>query len=190
MEKAIIIGAGFSGATMARLLAEKGVAVTVVDKCPHIGGTAYDKQDDGGIIVQPYGPHVFHTEDKEVYDFLSRFTEWNKYKHKVSAVIKGKTVPIPFNLNSLFALYPKDKAERIKRILVREVGLDKRVPIFVLLTHFNDEVREFAKFVYDNVYKKYTKKQWNMRPEDIGENVVNRVPVYVSDKDEIGRAHV
>ncbi len=184
MEKAIIIGAGFSGATMARLLAEQGVAVTVVDKCPHIGGTAYDKQDDGGIIVQPYGPHVFHTEDKEVYDFLSRFTEWNKYKHRVSAVIKGKTVPIPFNLNSLFALYPKDKAERIKRILVREVGLDKRVPIFVLLTHLNDEVREFARFVYDNVYKKYTKKQWNMRPEDIGENVVNRVPVYVSEKDD------
>ena len=182
MEKAIVIGAGFSGATMARLLAEKGVSVTVVDKCNHIGGTVYDKQDDGGIIVQMYGPHIFHTEDKEVFDFLSRFTEWNRYKHKVSAVIKGKTVPIPFNLNSLFALYPKDKAERIKRILVREVGLDKRVPIFVLLTHFNDEVREFAKFVYDNVYKKYTKKQWNMRPEDIGESVVNRVPVYVSEK--------
>lgn len=184
MEKAIVIGAGFSGATMARLLAEKGVNVTVVDKCQHIGGTAYDRQESDGIIVQPYGPHVFHTEDREVFDFLSRFTEWNKYKHRVSAVIKGKTVPIPFNLNSLFALYPKDKADRIKRILIREVGLDKRVPIFVLLTHFNDEVREFAKFVYDNVYKKYTKKQWGMRPEDIGESVINRVPVYVSERND------
>ena len=110
MEKAIIIGAGFSGATMARLLAEQGVNVTVVDKCAHIGGTVYDKQDDGGIIVQAYGPHIFHTDKKEVYEFLSKFTDWTPYKHKVLAKVrKDKLVPVPFNLTSLYALFPKER---------------------------------------------------------------------------------
>ena len=184
MKKAIIIGAGLSGATMARLLAENGINVTVIDKRATFGGNVYDYTDKNGIIVQSYGPHVFHTDDKKVFDFLSRFTDWDKYSHKVLAKIKGKLVPVPFNLSGLSVVFPKEKADRINDILVREFGNDKRVPIFVLLTHKNDEIREFAKYVYKNVFLKYTQKQWGMRPEEIGESVINRVPVSISKDDK------
>lgn len=183
MDKIIIVGAGLSGATLARLFADNGKNVTVIDRRPTIGGNAYDYVDKNGITVQPYGPHIFHTQKKEVFDFLSRFTEWNAYEHKVLANVKGKLVPVPFNLTSLFACFSKSKAERIKNVLVEEFGLGKTVPILKLKTHENAEIREFAEFVYNNIFYKYTKKQWQMRPEELGEAVMNRVPVYVSNDD-------
>ena len=183
MDKIIIVGAGLSGATIARLFADSGKDVTVVDKRSTIGGNAYDFVDKNGITVQPYGPHIFHTKEKEVFDFLSKFTEWNVYEHKVLANLKGKLVPVPFNLTSLFACFPKAKAERIYNILKEEVGLDKKVPILQLKEHKNAEIREFADYVYNNIFYKYTKKQWKMKPEDLGEAVMSRVPVYVSYED-------
>lgn len=183
MDKIIIVGAGLSGATVARLFADSGKDVTVVDKRSTIGGNAYDFVDKNGITVQPYGPHIFHTKEKEVFDFLSKFTEWNVYEHKVLANLKGKFVPVPFNLTSLFACFPKAKAERIYNILTTEVGLDKKVSILQLKEHKNAEIREFADYVYNNIFYKYTKKQWKMKPEDLGEAVMSRVPVYVSYED-------
>lgn len=184
MEKIIVVGAGFSGATVARLFAESGLEVIVYDRRDTIGGNAYDYVDKNGITVQPYGPHIFHTHDKMVFDFLSKFTEWNKYEHKVKArVRKDKYVPVPFNLTSLFALFAKDKAERIKKILVDEIGMDKKVPILQLKKHENPEIREFADFVYKNIFYIYTMKQWGFKPEHLGAEVMNRVPVYVSEKD-------
>jgi len=183
MSKIIIVGAGLSGATIARLFAEGGDDVTVVDKRSTIGGNVYDYVDKNGITVQPYGPHIFHTNLKEVFDFLSRFTEWDKYEHRVLANVKGTLVPVPFNMTSLFSLYPQDKAERIKEILVNEVGEGKKVPILQLKQHQNEEVRKFADFVYNNIFYIYTKKQWGFKPEELGEAVMNRVPVYVSNED-------
>ena len=184
MEKIIVVGAGFSGATIARLLAESGKDVIVVDKRDTIGGNAYDCIDKNGIRIQPYGPHIFHTHDKEIFDFLSKFTEWNKYEHRVKAKVrKDKVVPVPFNLTSLFELYPKAKAERIKDVLVKEIGLDKKVPILQLKKHESAEIREFADFVYKNIFYIYTMKQWGFKPEQLGEAVMNRVPVYVSEED-------
>ena len=183
MEKVIVVGAGLSGATVARLLAEKDVKVTVIDKRETIGGNAYDYVDKNGITVQPYGPHIFHTNEKQVFDFLSKFTEWEKYEHRVLANINGKHVPVPFNLTSLFELYPSEKAQEIKQILVNEVGLDKKVPILTLKQHENEEVRKFADFVYKNIFYTYTLKQWGFKPEELGEAVMNRVPVYVSYED-------
>ena len=183
MKKIIIVGAGMSGATLARLFADQGNDVTVMDRRSTIGGNAYDYTDKNGITVQPYGPHIFHTKEKEVFDFLSRFTEWNEYKHKVLANVKGKLVPVPFNLTSLYACFPKDKADRIKNILVNEIGEGNKVPILALKKHENQEIREFADFVYKNIFYKYTKKQWKMRPEELGDEVMNRVPVYVSYDD-------
>lgn len=184
MEKIIIVGAGFSGATIARLFAESGKDVVVVDKRETIGGNAYDCIDKNGILIQPYGPHIFHTNEKKVFDFLSRFTEWKKYEHRVLAKIrKDKCVPVPFNLTSLFALFPKDKAERIKNILVSEIGENKKVPILQLKKHENAEIRKFADFVYKNIFYIYTMKQWGFKPEQLGEVVMNRVPVYVSEED-------
>ena len=183
MKKVIIVGAGLSGATMARLFADDGYEVTIIDKRDTYGGNAYDYKDKNGIIVQPYGPHIFHTNEKVVFDFLSRFTEWNKYEHKVLANVKGKLVPVPFNLTSLEMLFAKDKAERIKEILIKEIGLDKKVPILKLKEHENKEIRDFAEFVYQNIFYLYTKKQWGFKPEELGEAVMNRVPVYVSYED-------
>ena len=184
MEKIIVVGTGFSGATIARLFAESGKEVIVFDKRDTIGGNAYDYVDKNGIRVQPYGPHIFHTHYKEVYEFLSKFTEWEKYEHRVRArVRKDKYVPVPFNLTALFDLFPKEKAERIKNVLVEEIGLDKKVPIMQLKKHESAEIRDFADFVYKNIFYLYTLKQWGFKPEHLGSEVMNRVPVYVSYED-------
>ncbi len=184
MEKIIIVGAGFSGATIARLFAESGKDVIVMDKRDTIGGNAYDCYNKNNILIQPYGPHIFHTNEKKVFEFLSRFTDWNKYEHRVlAAVRKDKFVPVPFNLTSLFMLYPKDKAERIKNILIDEIGLDKKVPILQLRKHENQEVKKFGDFVYKHIFYIYTMKQWGFKPEQLGAEVMNRVPVYVSYED-------
>lgn len=184
MEKIIIVGAGFSGATIARLFAESGKDVIVLDKRETIGGNAYDYVDNHGILVQPYGPHIFHTQMEEVFDFLSRFTEWEKYEHKVLARIRrDKLVPVPFNLTSLFEVYPDEKAKKIEQILVDEIGLDKKVPIMQLKKHSNPEIRKFAEYVYKHIFYIYTMKQWGFKPEVLGEEVMNRVPVYVSRED-------
>lgn len=182
-DKIIIVGAGLSGATIARLFAEGGDDVIVIDKRASIGGNAFDYKDKNGITVQLYGPHIFHTKEKSVFDFLSAFTEWEPYTHKVLANIKGKCVPVPFNLTSLEELYSPDKAARIKDVLTEEVGLGKKVPILSLKEHESAEIRDFADFVYKNVFYTYTLKQWGMKPENLGAAVMNRVPVYVSYED-------
>lgn len=183
MEKYLVVGAGFSGATVARLLAESGNDVTVLDRRETVGGNAYDCVDKNGILVQPYGPHIFHTSDKSVFEFLSRFTEWTDYEHKVLArVRKDKLVPVPFNLTSLFSLFPS-KAEGIKKILIDEIGYGKKVPILQLKKHENPEIRAFADFVYKNIFYIYTMKQWGFKPEQLGSEVMNRVPVYLSEDD-------
>lgn len=183
MSKVIIVGAGLSGATMARLFADSGDDVTIIDERMSLGGNVYDHVDKNGILKQDYGPHIFHTNDKEVFDFLSKYTEWEKYEHRVLANIKNKLVPVPFNLTSLQILFPQDKAKRIRKILIDEVGYNKKVPILSLKNHKNEEVRNFAEFVYQNIFYKYTKKQWGLLPEQLGEEVMNRVPVYVSEDD-------
>ena len=181
MEKYIVVGAGLSGATVARALAEKGHKVVVYDRRDTIGGNAYDKFDKNGILIQPYGPHIFHTNSKRVFDFLSRFTEWTPYEHKVKACVNGMLVPVPFNLTSLFKLYHKDKAEKIKEILISEYGYGNKVYILELKKHENPEIKKFADFVYKNIFYTYTKKQWGFKPEELGTEVMNRVPVYISE---------
>ena len=111
----LIVGAGFAGAVTARRLAEAGRRVLVLEKHDHIGGNAYDRPDAAGVLIHQYGPHIFHTNDKEVYDFLSRFTKWRDYQHTVAANIPaadgGRTeMPVPFNLVSLRLAFGPEKA--------------------------------------------------------------------------------
>src|SRR5690349_11894843 len=102
----LIVGAGFAGSVLAERLARgSGKHVLLVDRRPHIGGNAYDAYDDAGILIHKYGPHIFHTNSREVFDYLSRFTEWRQYQHKVLASVDGQLVPMPINLDTINMLY-------------------------------------------------------------------------------------
>ena len=184
MEKIIIVGAGLSGATIARLFAERGYDVTIVDKRDNVGGNLYDYVNEDGIRIQPYGRHVFHTNDEIVFEFLSKFTEWTKYEHKVLArVRKDKFVPVPFNLNSLYALYPDATAKQIESELKKGMGDGEEASILSLKDHPSGDIRGFADFVYKNIFYIYTLKQWGFKPELLGDDVIARVPVRCSRDD-------
>ena len=180
MYDSIVIGCGFAGATAARELAEKkGHKVLVIDKRSHVGGNCYDRKDEYGILIHQYGPHIFHTNSKKVYDYLSRFTKWYDYRHEVVGNIYGKELPIPFNLNTLSMVFG-ERAPHLEEILIREFGEGARVPILQLMNHENPELKEIADYVYENIFLKYTMKQWGQKPEEISPEVTGRVPVLIS----------
>ncbi len=185
MDKVIVVGAGISGATIARLFAENGYSVTVVDKRDTIGGNAFDYRNKNGIIVQPYGPHIFHTNSDRVYKFLTKYTDWREYRHKVLAKIrKDKLVPVPFNLNSLHTAFSKKKADKIEAILIKEFGEGARLNVMDLKNHQNPEIKDFGEYVYKHIFYIYTMKQWGYKPERLSEEVMGRVPVVLSYNDE------
>lgn len=179
----IIVGAGFAGSVAARVLAEKGKNVLVLEEREHVGGNAYDALDEHGVLVHIYGPHIFHTCSKEVFDFLQRFSEFIPYHHKVVGNIHGKLIPIPFNLNSLSMIYEKEKAERIEKALLSQYGEEENVPILTLKENEDAEIRELAEYIYENVFLHYTMKQWGVSPSEIDPAVTARVPVALTRKD-------
>lgn len=181
MYDSIIVGAGIAGATAARKLAEEGnKRVLVIERRNHIGGNCYDENDEYGILIHVYGPHIFHTSDESVREFLSRFTEWYDFGHEVVAKVGDKLIPVPFNLNTLHMVYDKEKADYLEKILIDEYGEGSRVPIMKLRENANPDVREIAEYVYQNVFLKYTMKQWGQTPEEISPEVTGRVPVVIS----------
>lgn len=180
MYDVIVVGAGAAGAAAARILAEKGKKVRVLEKRPHVGGNCYDEKDSHGVLIHKYGPHIFHTNDKKVYDFLSRFTKWDNYQHEVVGNIYGKIIPVPFNLNSLEEVYGKEKASRLEEKLIKAYGEGKKVPILELKESVDPEIREISNYVYENVFLKYTMKQWGQKPEEVDASVTARVPVLLS----------
>ncbi|MCH5264479.1 MAG: UDP-galactopyranose mutase [Lachnospiraceae bacterium] len=180
MYDSIVIGSGFAGAVAARELAErKGQKVLVVDARDHIGGNCYDRPDEYGILIHQYGPHIFHTNSERVYRYLSRFTEWYEYRHEVVGNIYGRELPIPFNLNTLEMVYG-ERAPHLEKLLVDNFGEGARVPILELMNHENEELQEIAQYVYENIFLKYTMKQWGKSPKEIDPAVSGRVPVLLS----------
>jgi UDP-galactopyranose mutase len=179
----MVVGAGFTGATFAERMAASGRKVLVIDSRPHIGGNAFDNLNEHGILVHKYGPHIFHTNSDAVFSYLSRFTSWRLYEHRVLGEINGKLVPIPFNLRSLADLFAESDADRIGKLLIDSYGMDKKVPILTLRESDNQHVREFAAFVYDNVFDRYTRKQWALGPGDLSPSVTARVPVLIGYDD-------
>jgi len=181
---AIVVGAGYAGAACARRLAEAcGYKVAVIERRDHIAGNAHDRYDDAGVLIHSYGPHIYHTTNDRVHEFLSRFTEWTDYQHKVLANIHGTLMPVPFNHASLKLAFGEEKGEHLYQKLVAAFGENKRVPIMELRAKNDPELAEVADYVYENVFLYYTMKQWGKTPDQIDPSITGRVPVFVGDDD-------
>ncbi len=177
----IIVGAGFAGSVLAEQLAsQKNQRVLVIEKRRHIGGNCYDCYDDHGILIHQYGPHLFHTSRKDVFHYLSRFTEWFNYHHEVLAFVDGQKIPVPFNLNSLKMLFPESLASSLERKLIDHYGFGEKIPILKLREENDRDLRYLADFIYDKLFVNYTSKQWGCKPEEIAAEVTARVPVFIS----------
>ena len=179
----IVVGAGFAGTTIAERFANDGKKVLIIEKRDHIGGNMYDYLDDNGIITHKYGPHLFHTNLDNVYEYLTKFGDFFKYEHRVLGKVGGKLVPIPFNLTSIEESFDKEKSKKLKDILIKEYGMEKKVPILELRQNKDKDINELANFIYENVFLHYTMKQWGQKPDEIDPAVSNRVPVFVSYDD-------
>ena len=181
---AVVAGAGISGATVAARLAAAGLRVLVLEAKAHAGGNCYDCRDAGtGILVHKYGTHIFHTDDKRAWDFLSRFTAWHPYFHKVLAQIDGALVPVPFNLNSVRRVFPPVLAARIEEKLLERFGFGARATILELRGSADADLRLLGDYVYEKVFLHYTLKQWGKTPEEIDPAVTARVPIFASRDD-------
>jgi UDP-galactopyranose mutase len=176
----LVVGAGFAGCTIAeRLAAVLDKKVLIVDKRPHIGGNAYDHYNDEGLLVHRYGPHIFHTNSREVFTYLSRFTEWRPYEHRVRACVDGQLVPIPINLDTINTLYgtsftsfqlaeffksvaePREQVRSSEDVIVSQVGRE----------------------LYEKFFRNYTRKQWGLDPSELDAAVTARVPVRTNRDD-------
>ena len=184
MYDAIIVGCGFAGAVTARRLAEdKGQKVLILDKRDHIGGNMYESEDTNGVSVHWYGPHIFHTNYEDVFEYLKRFSDWFFYEHKVIGRIDGQLVPIPFNFKSIDMLFDADKATMIKDKLKSVYPDQGKISILDLMKNEDPDIKEFGEFVYEKVFLHYTAKQWNTNPENVDKSVINRVPVVLGYDD-------
>jgi UDP-galactopyranose mutase len=179
----LVVGCGFAGAVAARRFAEQGKLIQIIEKRPHIAGNMYDCSDTNGVVIHLYGPHIFHTKNAMVFEFLKRFSEWIPYEHRVLGSIDGKTVPIPFNFTSLEALFSSDKAQQIKSIIAIEFKGRQKLSVLELLNSENKAIKEFGEFVYSKVFINYTAKQWGVPPEQVDKTVINRVPVFLGYDD-------
>ena len=181
----LVIGAGFAGAVMAGELAGRGgKRVLVLERRDHVGGNAYDCLDEAGILIHQYGPHIFHTNDKRVFDYLSRYTSWRDYQHEVVANVpegEGRLeYPVPFNLTSLETAFGPEEGKRLGEKLIATYGAEKKVTILELRQNPDPEIAALADFVYEHVFVYYTMKQWGQKPEDIDPNTTARVPIFIS----------
>lgn len=182
----LIVGAGYAGAVAARRLAEDGgKKVLVLERRHHVAGNAYDGRNWSGIWIHFYGPHIFHTNDKRVYDYLSRFTQWHEYEHTVVADLpdgRGGRIqfPVPFNLDSLEIAFGPEKGKELGDKLIAAYGAEKKVTILELRQNPDPEIAAIADYVYEHVFVHYTWKQWGQRPEDIDPGTTARVPVFLS----------
>ncbi len=180
----IIVGSGLAGSTIAERIAKViKKKVLIVERRNHIGGNCFDVKDENGIIVHKYGPHLFHTDNKEVFDYLSNFTEWQLYHHKVLAFIDGNKVPIPFNFNTLEMLFPLTLAQELQKKLLEKFKYGEKVPILDLKKIDDKNLKFLAQYIYEKVFLNYTIKQWGKIPENIDPEVTARVPIFIGRDD-------
>ena len=176
----LIVGAGFAGSVLAERLANgSGKKVLICDKRPHIAGNAYDFYNDQGVLIHKYGPHIFHTNSKDVFDYLSRFTEWREYQHRVLASVDGMLVPMPINLDTINKLYGlKLTAFEVEDFL--ESLAEKKDQI---KTSEDVVVSKVGRELYEKFFRNYTRKQWGLDPSELDASVTARVPTRTNRDD-------
>lgn len=180
-EKNLVVGSGFSGATIANLLADRlGEQVLVIDKKSHIAGNSFDYRDENGIMIHKYGSHIFHTKSEKVWNYIRKFTDFNTYMHKVLGVLDGIETHIPFNFNTLYDVFPNSFAEKLEEKLLDVFQLNAKVPILEFLKQDDDDLKFLANYVYEKIFLYYTTKQWGVTPKEVDDAVTARIPVYLS----------
>ncbi|MCD6076806.1 MAG: glf [Ramlibacter sp.] len=176
----LIVGAGFAGSVLAERLAnELGMRVLIVDKRPHIGGNAYDRYDDHGVLIHPYGPHIFHTNSEDIFEYLSRFTEWRPYQHRVLASVDGQLVPMPINLDTINKLYGLNLTSFEVEKFFESVAEKKDE----VKTSEDVVVSKVGRELYNKFFRGYTRKQWGLDPSELDASVTARVPTRTNRDD-------
>ena len=179
----VIIGAGLSGAVLAERFAQIDKKVLVIERRQHVAGNCYDEVDGNGILIHRYGPHLFHTNFVDVWKYLSRFTDWDVYHHRVKAMIDGQIAPIPFNFNTMHEVFPRSLADKLEIALLKNFSYGQKVPILELKKSDDADLQFLADYVYEKIFLHYTTKQWGTSPENIEGAVTARVPIFVGRDD-------
>ncbi|MHB8370096.1 MAG: UDP-galactopyranose mutase [Leptospirales bacterium] len=175
----LVVGAGFAGSVVAERMAAADRKVLLVERRNHIGGNAFDEMDSQGILIHRYGPHIFHTNSKDVFEYLSRFTTWHPYEHRVLAQVDGQLLPIPINLDTVNRLYQLSLDEAGLKAYFERV----REPRFEIRTSEDVIVNTVGWDLYRKFYQGYTRKQWGLDPSELFASVASRVPVRTNRDD-------
>lgn len=175
----LIVGAGFAGSVCARQLAEANKTVLIVDKRNHIGGNAFDRVDEHGILVHPYGPHIFHTNSKKIFEYLSNFTNWRFYEHRVLAQVRGQLLPIPINRTTLNKLYDQNLDEAGVEAFLSKAKL----PRSEIKTSEDVVLSSVGPELCDLFFRGYTRKQWGLDLSELSAGVAARIPTRTNDDD-------
>jgi UDP-galactopyranose mutase len=175
----LVVGAGFTGATVAERLAAHGHSVWVIDRRTHIGGNAYDTHDAHGILIHPYGPHIFHTNATRIAEYLSRFTRWRAYEHRVLAQVGDLKVPIPINIDTVNRLYGLSLDERSIQAFYDRV----REPRDPIRSSEDVVVNAVGQDLYEKFFRGYTRKQWGLDPSELSPSVAARIPTRTNRDD-------
>jgi UDP-galactopyranose mutase len=174
-----VVGCGFAGSVVAERLADSGYRVLIMDKRPHIGGNAHDEQDTAGVTIHRYGPHIFHTNGQRIFEYLSKFTEWRPYEHKVLASVDGKLLPMPINLSTINGLYGLSFSEQEAQHFIDKV----REPRHRKETSEDVVLDSVGRDLCDKFFRNYTRKQWGLELSDLSPGVAARVPFRTNSDD-------
>ena len=168
----LIVGAGLAGGVLAERLASTNKKVLLVEKRDHIAGNTFDHYNEHGILVHKYGPHIFHTNSKDVFEYLSRFTDWRPYEHRVLASVDGMQVPIPINLNTINQWYGRNlNSEEVDAFFAARAEDKAKV-----ITSEDVVVAKIGRELYEKFFRGYTRKQWNLDPSELDASVTSRIP--------------
>ncbi|MEQ7918376.1 UDP-galactopyranose mutase [Xanthomonas sp. WHRI 1810A] len=176
----LIVGAGFAGAVIAERLAEGlGKHVLVIDRREHIAGNAYDHLDAAGVMVHRYGPHIFHTNAQRIVDYLSRFTEWRPYEHRVLAQVDEHLLPIPINLTTLNGLFGLSMDQQQAEVFLQQ----RAEPVANIRTSEDVVINQIGRELYEKFFRGYTRKQWGLDPSELDKSVTSRIPTRTNEDD-------